>query len=161
MQERLPVITSSANKIPSAKEWGDLTGDFDATDAYKKFYGLSQQEARSLFAKDVLSCAQDLRFMPSIPFLYYFEAFCEFVLAEVYGGNPAWAVADSFISVLNSRVEVDPKLLVSNLPLIIKVLKFLVKNQQTFGATEPVYGDYYVKSKSILESITGERNVLL
>jgi hypothetical protein len=161
MQERLPVITSSANKIPSNTDWGDIAGDFDASDAYRKFYGLPKQEAKKLFVKDALSCAQDLRFMPSIPFLYYFEEFCEFVLTEVYGDNPAWAVADSFISVLTSRVEVDPKLLVSNLPLITKVLRFLVRNQQSFGATEPVYGDFYVKSKSILESITGDRDVLL
>lgn len=146
-------MTGSTREVPSEKDWGDLAGDFDAKDAYKKFHGLSKQDTKKLFAADVLARAQDVRFMPALPFTYYFEGFCEFVLEGAYGDSPAWAVADSFISVLVSRAEADPELLVSNLTLLTNAVRFVVKNQQAFGASESIYGDFYARTESILKSI--------
>lgn len=146
-------MISSTREVPSEKDWGDLAGDFDARDAYKKFHGLSKQDTKKLFAEDVLARAQDVRFMPALPFIYYFEGFCEFVLEGVYGDSPAWAVADSFISVLTSRAEADPELLVSNLTLLTSAVRFVVKNQQAFGASESIYGDFHARTEPVLKSI--------
>lgn len=154
-------MTSFFRQVPTDKDWGDLAGDFDAQDAYKKFHGRSKQEAKEMFAKDILSCAQDVRFMPSVPFIYYLQGFCEFVLDGVYGDSPAWAVADSFISVLTSKAKTNPELLVFNLDQISNALTFLVKNQTVFNANEDIYGDFNERAEFIFKYIreaTDKRN---
>lgn len=143
----------SPRELPSRSDWGDLAGDFDAQDAFKKFNGLSKQEAKRLFGDDVLACAQDIRFMPSIPFTYYLEAFCEFVLDGVYGDSLAWMVADSFASVLSSRIEGNASALISNKSQIEKAFGFIVSNQQRFAIDETFYADLSWQLEQILQSI--------
>jgi len=68
-------LRSDESRIPSREDWGEFAGDFDAADAFRKFYGKSNYEVQPEFAKNTLMRAQDIRFMPSRPFSYYIKGF--------------------------------------------------------------------------------------
>jgi hypothetical protein len=155
MQEKLPIAKRCLvyDHIPNELDWGDVSGDFDAMDAYDIFFGHSNLEMQKEFAKNILSRAQDIRFMPSLPFMYYVIGFSDFVLSRKYGNESAADVANSFISVIYDKSESDLDALIPVFDKISNTLDFLVKNQKFFGASEDIYGNFDEKIRSIKHKV--------
>jgi len=147
------------NTIPSAGDWGDIAGDFDLSDAYRTFFGRSNREMQSCFAKNVMSRAQDIRFMPKVPFMYYMQGFSEFVLSESYGDQAPSDVANCFLSVVQNRTEVDPSAIVPIIGIVSKALDFIANNQESLGACAEIYGDFREKSALIQEKLNSTSSV--
>ncbi|QDQ27868.1 hypothetical protein FNU76_16785 [Chitinimonas arctica] len=152
MQKRVQIISNVKN-IPTREDWGDFSGDFDVSDAYENFFGKSNQEMRKCFSQNVMSRAQDIRFMPGIPFSYYIFGFCDFVLSKNYEGENTWDVADCFISVIKERAEKNPSVLLPIFEYIETALNFLVAHQEEFGADIEIYGDFEDASNLIKKAV--------
>lgn len=135
--------------IPTDSQWGDLSGDFDAQDAFRVFYGLSNEETLALYKRDVLARVQDLRFMPRIPFQYYIQGFAEFVLSGDYGESHSSEVADGYLSVLLSRAMSDSEVLFLIWDRVFPAIEYVVKNQGLLGADKSVFGDFSETQKKI------------
>jgi hypothetical protein len=138
-------MNSLTETVPSKEDWGDLLGDFDAIDAYANFGGCTRSDAHRLLANDVLARAQDLRFMPHRPFVYYMKAFSDFVLSSNYGNSHPADAADAFLSVVVTRASE----LRSIREDIEKALVFLVDRQSEFGASSSIYGLFAERSAEI------------
>lgn len=135
--------------IPNDLQWGDLSGDFDAQDAFRVFHGLKNEETFTLYRKDILARVQDLRFMPSIPFQYYIQGFAKFVLSRDYGESSPSEVADGYLSVLLSRAVSDSAILLSIWDCVLPAIEYVVKNQDNLGADKEIFGDFSEKLKNI------------
>lgn len=146
-------MSSAESSIPDRDDWGDISDNFDLRDAYDIFFGRSRRDAAALLSKNVLARAQDIRFMPKIPFSYYILGFCDLVLSGSYGDSHAWDVADSFISVLETRASENPEQLRSAFEHISKALDYILKNQNSLGLSVDIYGDLKVRSEFIESSV--------
>lgn len=152
--EKLP-LKIEAGDIPSREDWGDFTGDFDAADAFTAFFGKSNRQMQSEFAKNALMRAQDIRFMPGRPFSYYIKGLADFVR---FGKHDADApdIANSFISVIQDRVAADPLVLNPALSDINDALDFIASNNERFGRVPELYDDLSELAKHIKSLIQSQ-----
>lgn len=138
--------------IPLEEDWGDYVGDFDVVDAHKVFFGRSNEEMFAYFSRNVMMRAQDLRFMPKLPFMYYIQGFADFVLSGSYGNQDPNDVANCFLSVVGERVRDDPSALAPMCDAIVAALDFLSKNQNPEYLD--IYGDFRQQANSIKSLLT-------
>lgn len=133
--------------IPTDEDWGDCEGDFDLSDARRVFGGHSNEEMHRHFATNVMMRAQDLRFMPRQPFMYYIQGFIDFVLSGAYGDQDSNDVANCFLDIVRARASDDPSALTSIYDRIVTALEFVVKNQDLEYLD--IYGNFRERADSI------------
>ena len=151
MQEKMQ-LTPPCNNIPSREDWGDLTGDFDKSDAFDRFYGKSNREMQIAFSRDPTMRAQDIRFMPRFPFIYYMQGFIDFVLNGTYG-NDAPDIANCLLDVVAERMEANSSEVNAIFTPLSKVLDFIVINDKKFNTYPEIYGNLAEKACSIKETL--------
>jgi hypothetical protein len=59
-------------RLPTEAEWGNYQADLDQSYAHKMFGGRTNQEMIPHFQRNVIERTDELRWMPPIPFRYYF-----------------------------------------------------------------------------------------
>ncbi|MBC3873418.1 hypothetical protein [Undibacterium flavidum] len=132
--------------IPSEEDWGNYQDDLDQNYAHGIFAGRDSTQVMSAFARSSIDRAEDLRFMPTVPFQYYIFSFCEFVTsAEVLTLNDGLDASDAASCFLNlviyklehQRSDIEP--------IINELMPFVERvalNQSLYDADIDIYGDF-------------------
>jgi hypothetical protein len=140
--------------IPTEVDWGEREkGDFDAEYAHKMFAGKSIAEALAMFRDNVLERAEDVRFMPTIPFRYYMLAFKEYVLSDAALEDEvdAASAADAFLNLVEWRLRQAPRSIVPILTDLVPAVEYVVNHQGRYGANVEIYGDFHERLDRINE----------
>lgn len=141
-------------EIPAREDWGDFTGDFDVADAYQSFFGRSNSDMQRYFVQDFMMRAQDIRFMPSRPFMYYILGFTDFLLNGSYEGEEA-DVGNCYLDIVESRMHADIAVLVPVADTVPMGLKFIADNPERFGGYPEIYGEFSGRLSRIEKIILG------
>ncbi len=148
--------------IPTEKEWGAYQDDLDQNYAHGIFAGRDLIQVIPSFARSSIERAEDLRFMPTIPFRYYIFAFCEFITsAEVLilnGGMDASDAASSFLNLVIYKLEHQKDDIA---PVINEVMPFVERvamNQNLYEADIDIYGDFKEKF-FLIKKLAGNRSM--
>jgi len=135
--------------IPSEEDWGNYQDDLDQDYAHGIFAGRDLAQVMPAFARSSIDRAEELQFMPTIPFQYYIFSICEFVTsAEVLilnDGLDASDAASSFLNLVIYKLEHQKSDIE---PIINEVMPFVEQvalNQSRYDADIDIYGDFKEK----------------
>ncbi len=135
--------------IPSEEDWGNYQDDLDQEYAHGIFAGRDLDQVMPAFARSSIDRAEELRFMPTIPFRYYIFSFCEFVTSPevltLNGGMDASDAASCFLDLIvyklvHQKSDIEP--------IIDEVMPFVEQvalNQSLYDADIDIYGDFKEK----------------
>src|ERR1039458_10548038 len=83
--------------VPTEEDWGDYRRDLDQEWAHRQFAGRTNAEMLPEFDRNVLERAEDLHWMPAIPFRYYMLGFRDYILAGEFAESFASYAGSCFL----------------------------------------------------------------
>ncbi|MBF0368791.1 MAG: hypothetical protein HQL52_04960 [Magnetococcales bacterium] len=140
-------------EIPTDGDWCDPQADevmrLDQDYARKKMAGKSRGEVQCLFYENVLMCAEDLRWMPRVPFQYYVLGFRDYLLSEGINRDEMAEGADSFLNLVLDKLTHNPDFILPVMAELMTAVAYLCHNQAHFEADSGIYGDFLVRLNEI------------
>lgn len=135
--------------IPTKNDWGDLSNP-DIYYAYKAFGEKNNENIQAEFKKNIIERCNDLKVMPIKPFLYYIFGLKKFIENGDFGlYSEACDSVNGFLSVIESKLNENPKEIKRIYPKIKTTLNDIAKNQNSYDADEEIYGDFKVVVRDI------------
>ena len=139
-------------RIPGHAEWRGYENDLDVKWAHDLLFGKSIDEVQGLFGENrSIERADELLFMPRIPFQYYVLAFAKFVTSEAARGDSD--SASSFLNLLIGREERDPGSVAQIAEELADAVEFVASRQQWFDAKPEIYGSFKAKEQRLRQLI--------
>jgi hypothetical protein len=132
-------------RIPTDADWRlTQAGDLDERYAYKTFAGKSAEAARVMFRENVLMRAEDLWYMPVVPFRFYMLAFKVYVLSDAVLEDECEAAdaANAFLGLLQRKLEAARADISPILGELLPAAEFIAQNQDMYRAPVDIYGDF-------------------
>jgi len=139
--------------IPNEEDWlnwpagADRPLDLDEDYARRRFAGKSFEEALELFeTTNVLSCCEDVSYMPPVPFRYYMLVFKAYVLAVVEKvGSDKWSSPDAascFLNLVERKLKTEFDWIAPIMKDLLPAVEFVATNQEKYEADSDIYGDF-------------------
>jgi hypothetical protein len=136
-------------RVPSEAEWGNYQVDLDQECGHQMFAGRTNQEMMPYFQRNVIERADELRWMPPIPFRYYMLGFRDFVMDGKFDYTWASDAASCFLDLVLEKLEKQPEYVKPIMQELLPAVHHVARNQSSFGATEAIYGNFLEKLKRI------------
>ena len=152
---------TAQNSVPTEADWKDDADadhtlySLDVTHAFQTFAGKANQEMQSRFFQNVLGCAEDLDYLPRIPFQYYMLGFRDFVMAGNFGWCDSSDAASSFLNRICRKLKEQPHFIRPIMPDLMPAVIYVSENQQLFDADVDIYGNFKAIRRLIEELYTG------
>lgn len=127
-------------KIPSREEWGDFEGDLDTEYAFKVFFGKSMSEAVTLIQRNPIERAEELRFMPSVPFRCYVLAFRNYILSKKSRNDSD--AASCYLRLIEQKIVEEPDTIKPVMPALLESVQKVAETQSFYDADLDIYGDF-------------------
>jgi hypothetical protein len=137
--------------VPTEADWGDYEGDLDTKWSHDVFAGHTNLEMLSRFDVNVIETADELRWMPEVPFRYYILGFRDYVMAQEFKYDDGSDAASCFLNLIAEKLEGQPKHVLPIMPELLPALRYVAENQTLFGAEESIYGSFRRKLERIEE----------
>lgn len=128
--------------IPTKEDWGDLS-DFDKADAFKEFFGRSNQDMQKEYKINIMARCSDFYEMPLNVFTYYVYGLVEFI--ESKNANDVFDIASAASCLFNAvSIKLKENQLVINKVMIdlFHVMKDIIDNQELYYIDKDIYGDF-------------------
>jgi hypothetical protein len=136
--------------IPDRAAWGALpTDDLDLAAAFRRFYGKTNEQLAEDFKQSVIERADDLRWMPPIPFQYYILGYRDLLVQQAFGELDAPDAASCYLRLIEQKLESAPETIAPVMPQLLDSVAFISENQALFDADPDIYGDFREKRKHI------------
>jgi hypothetical protein len=136
-------------KVPTEADWGEYRADIDVKWAHDQFGGRTNEQMQKYIHGAPLGAAEDLGFMPEVPFRYYILAYRDYVMAGQFRQYDAPDAASCFIGLVLRKLEQQPRYIVPVMPELLSTVEHVARNQTTFGAKESIYGNFAEMLKRI------------
>jgi hypothetical protein len=101
------------------------------------------------FRRNVIEMADELRWMPEVPFRYYMSGFRDFVLARDFASLEASDAANCFLELVLEKLERQAPHIFQMMPVLLPTVEFVARNQSLFEADEKIYGNFLEKLDKI------------
>ena len=131
---------------PSKDDFGD-SSDLDVAYAWKTFGGKSLDEAYDLIRENALSRQEDLSWMDSPAFVYYFPAAASYLMSLEASGDSDGV--SSIAGLLEAKLQDDKDAIASLRDLIVSLCDHVVANFSKYDADENIYGDLKARYEEI------------
>jgi hypothetical protein len=142
----------SAMRVPTEADWGNYEADLDQSHAHRLFAGRTNPEMLPRFRENVIERTDELRWMPEVPFRYYFLGFRDFVMAGEFNHLEAGNAANCFLGLILEMLEKQPTYVLPIMPQLLQAIRHVAGNQTLFDANERIYGSFQEKSR-LIESL--------
>ena len=109
------------------------------------------------FRRNVIERADELQWMPVAPFRYYMLGFRDFVMAGEFDATWAPDAASCFIGLVLRKLEKQPGYILAIIPHLLPAIRHVAMNQESYGATESIYGSFQEKLRRI-EALSQSRS---
>jgi hypothetical protein len=131
-----------ADDIPTEDDWGDWKDDLDQKHAHGVYYEQSNEQMQERFVAAPVEAAEELRFMPSIPFQYYMMGFRDSVLSGKHDDLEAANAASCFIRLVHTKLKNNRNHIIPIVGSLMPALEYVAENQEIFGADLDIFGDF-------------------
>ncbi|WP_054114127.1 hypothetical protein [Marinagarivorans algicola] len=133
----------------------ELRYDEDVVYAKKIFWNKSDNEIMDTFESGFAFTerSEELLYMPAELFNYYYHYFPEFVIRGNYDRLDTPSVANSFIQLLEEKLEDHSFHYEEPLVLANNALDFILDNIDRFNTDPGIYGDFLPRIKALKHSI--------
>jgi hypothetical protein len=136
-------------RIPTEGDWGDYRYDLDQTWAHDQFGDRSNEEMQPYIRGTPIGAAEDLHFMPEVPFRYYVLGYRDYIMAGQFGSPYASDAASCFIRLVLRKLQEQPRYIVPIMPELLPAVEHVAHNQAAFDADESIYGNFLEMLKQI------------
>lgn len=137
------------NKIPNISDWSGYESDFDSKEAFKNFFGKSNEQMRRNYRENISILATDLRFMPTTPFRYYVIGFKDFLCNEPLDDFSKGEAASSLFRIVEYKAEHQPTDILPVIEDLLSTLEDIAGNQEKYDLSISICGDYSEKLSRI------------
>lgn len=122
--------------IPTKQQWKKAWTGLDEAYAFDHFYGKTLEEAEDMIHELPHYYCEDFKWMPRVPFCFYFKAFKSYLISSRSKDN--FYAAISFIGLIEHRVKYRYDWIKEGWPSIIEILNQLADHQDFYdGLTKP------------------------
>ncbi len=135
--------------IPTEADWGDYRSDLDQEWAHRTFAGKSNAEMQRYFRENPIEAAEDVRFMPEIPFRYYMLGLRDCVMSGEFEPCHDSGAASCFLHLVAEKLIAQPRYIVPIMPELLSAVEYVAHNQAAFNAEESIYGSFPESLKQI------------
>src|SRR5207245_2066654 len=128
----------SNDQIPTKNDWlsdGKRWVDMETDYSFENYLGKSLSECMPLIENAPLGVAEDISYMPAVPFRYYVMAFKQYLLRpDVTNGQECRFdnsdAASTFLLLIKSKLTDDPALIMPVITGLLPVAEFVAANQE-------------------------------
>ena len=131
--------------VPTEEEWGDYQADLDRKYAHDLFAGHTNEEMQPHFYRNVIELADELRWMPEVPFRYYMLGFRDFIMARKFAHLENSDAASCFLGLTEEKLKSHPGFILPIMPELLPAIRHVGQNQTSFDAEEKIYGKFQEK----------------
>lgn len=135
--------------VPIESDWGNFKDDFDIEDAYLKFSGKSNEYIQKELKNNALELMELYRFIPEVPFSYYFVGLVNFINSGNFSDVDAADITSYFIDVVEYILKTEPDKILPLVDIVMNSIEHIALNQKKYHAQVDVYGDYMIKYLNI------------
>ena len=146
-----PTTPSNMTTIPTKKDINPTPGNLDELTALKHFNGKSQSEAANLFFECPTYYEEDLKWMGSKAFAFYFPSMEPYLLSEASEDDSD--IINALANTLQIRLKQDPQSIKGCLVPALRILDYISENMQKFNVDPTIYGNITVKLSNIINQI--------
>ena len=146
-----PTTPSNMTTIPTKKDINPTPGNLDELTALKHFHGKSQSEAANLFFECPTYYEEDLKWMGSKAFAFYFPSMEPYLLSEASEDDSD--IINALANTLQIRLKQDPQSIKGCLVTALRILDYISENMQKFNVDPTIYGNITVKLSNIINQI--------
>ncbi len=136
--------------LPTQEDINPIAEDLDGQCAVRNFLGKSRDQIREEFAEHGMSYQEDLMFMGSRAFCFYFPAAVDYITSSE--GSADADVANCLVSVVEHRLEYDLSEIRGVFPHILRFADHLLSYYDGFGLDPDIYGDLRPRLSSIRQA---------
>jgi hypothetical protein len=145
-------------RIPSEADWGNYEDDLDQEYGHRIFFGKNAEETIPLFERNVIERADELHFMPVIPFRYYILAFRNYVMSEdVLRNEMAPDAASCFLNLVKLKLRDDADSIIPVMGELMPAIEHVAANQSLYDADIDIYGNFSEKLMEIKRLMQASR----
>lgn len=139
------------NSIPNERDWLPIGPDSELDEgyAYKNFFGKSFQQAVAQFEENALFYYEDLMYMPKIPFLFYLQAYIQYLKSDNSTGDSD--AASCFLALMESKAKEYFNDFDGRFQNYINDINYVVDNQKRFDADIDIYDSFQKRRDYILK----------
>jgi hypothetical protein len=149
-------MTKAQPVIPSEEDWGDYRGNLDQEYAHRVFAGKDVRGVIPDFERAVYERADEIRFMPPIPFRYYLLAYAHYVMLPTTAKHSdASDAAGCFLNLVEQKLVEAPSEIAPIAHQLLDVIEYIGSNQSAFQAPKEIYGDFAAQAERVVQMIRG------
>ena len=143
---------------PTESDWREWPAhmerplDLDEAGARRRFAGKSFDEALEVFRKfPVLGCAEDLGYMPPVPFRYYMLVFVQHVLSAAHAADKLESpdAASGLLDIVERKLAGDRDTIAPIMNDLLAAVRFVAAHQELYDANPGIYGDFTERAARI------------
>jgi hypothetical protein len=151
--------------VPTESDWGDYNSDLDQKWGHDHYAGKNHQQVAGRFRENPVEGAEDLRWMPEVPFRYYFLGFLDVVLSfegdisDALHCSEAPNAASCFLGLVEEKLKGNPSHILPIMPDILASIEHIAFYQANFDADPKIYGSFperLLRIRSLLDAIRTE-----
>ena len=115
------------------------------------FHGKSQNEAANIFFEYPTYYEEDLKWMGSKAFAFYFSSIEPYLLSEASEDDSD--IINALVDTLQFRLKQDPQSIKECLAPALRILGYISDNMLKFNVDTTLYGNIAVKLSNIINQI--------
>ena len=131
-----------SSQIPTEIDWGNWKDDIDQKFSHGIYFGHSNEEMQERFLSAPVEAAEELAFMPAIPFQYYIIGFRDSVLSLKQDPFVIADAASCFLRLILNKLINDRNIIIPIMDSLIDAVDFVAENQEKYDADIDIYGDF-------------------
>jgi hypothetical protein len=136
--------------LPIQEDINPVPANLDGQRAVRNFLGKTREQIAKEFAEHGMNYQEDLMFMGSRAFCFYFPAAVNYVASSQ--GSTDGDVANCLISVVEHRLEDDSPEIRDALPHIARFADYVLAHYDGFDFDPNIYGDLRPRLNQIRQS---------
>ena len=138
--------------LPSKADISPTSGvDLDEIAALEHFYGKNQSDATKLFFEDPLYYEEDLKWMGSKAFVFYFPSIEPYLLSKESEGDAD--IVNALIGTVKSRLEDDPLTIKECQTPVLRILTFVSEGLEKFQVDPAINGDVAGELSDLIDKV--------
>lgn len=137
--------------IPTTKDINPTLGNLDELTALEHFHGKTQNEAANLFFEYSTYYEEDLKWMGSKAFAFYFPSMEPYLLSEASEDDSD--IINALVDTLQFRLKQDPQSIKECLAPVLRILDYISDNMRKFNVDTALYGNITVKLSNVINQI--------
>jgi len=135
--------------VPTESDWENYQDDVDQKWAHDHYLARTNEQMQGHFRNNPIEAADELRFMPEVPFRYYILGFRDCIGGGKFDSFDVSDAANCFLGLVLQKLEQQPRYIIPIMTELLATAEYIAANQSALDADEDIYGKFTEKLNRI------------